>query len=483
MTVFPILPMLCRFVHGNEKVLHCDQCQYKTSLRNNLNKHIKGVHQKVKDVKDIKCLHCNYTTAYKQDMRKHAILKHGETEKARTLTTFTCDQCEFETHLKNKLTKHIMTVHQAMSDWKCSKSNCNYVTAYPNKLKLHMKTKHSEEHQKKSDDTMKESHANTNCDYKNCAMDEFCKHINRQSSLRIKCFKCADCLFVTESPKVLKEHIQEKHKNHKETNNETDLEEGEVSSRSAHYDFHEHCNSESTTESSNPSKLALAVEHKKSVNEMMNHIQQSQEIFDLDTVSKEIEEPSKLDASHNDAINEIIDDVSDNFSTHDQVPDDKMSHEQYLTSSSTNTTTNDIIDDQSLVLLTDTLSDENINFVVSDKETPEDSMSLDSGITKLSKMSTRRDSLKPSNDQSTIYKCKNCDFQSEKRTALDWHFRLYHMGKKLMCEKCGFKAFSTSVMKQHNKSVHEKLKDFACKSCDFKSSYKRSLTQHIRFVK
>jgi len=51
---------------------------------------------------------------------------------------------------------------------------------------------------------------------------------------------------------------------------------------------------------------------------------------------------------------------------------------------------------------------------------------------------------------------------------------------KFQCLTCDKKYSTKGNLKQHIKSVHDKIKDFCCDRCDYKSSTKGNLKQHIK---
>jgi len=122
--------------------------------------HLKmGIHQPVKDVQ---CLHCNFQTSRQTLLEKHLIKVHpklkmvtcqfcGEQtshfdakahfeEKHKKEKDLTCDQCDFSTHFKNNLEKHVKVIHEKVKDFVCPKK-CGFVTAHPSSLKKHMNKK------------------------------------------------------------------------------------------------------------------------------------------------------------------------------------------------------------------------------------------------------------------------------------------------------------------------------------------------------
>ena len=91
-----------KYVHDKLKDVHCDMCDYKCSEKVNLKKHIKYVHDKVKDVC---CDMCNYKCSEMVNLKKH--IKHIHDK----IKDFCCAQCEYKCSEHSTLKKHIKAIH------------------------------------------------------------------------------------------------------------------------------------------------------------------------------------------------------------------------------------------------------------------------------------------------------------------------------------------------------------------------------------
>jgi hypothetical protein len=85
-------------VHDKIKDVVCLQCDYKTSTNNNLQKHIKQVHDKVKDHE---CLTCDMKFSTNVDLRRHIKMVHDK------IKNYECLTCDMKFSTNGNLQKHI----------------------------------------------------------------------------------------------------------------------------------------------------------------------------------------------------------------------------------------------------------------------------------------------------------------------------------------------------------------------------------------
>ena len=102
----------------------CDAC---FSVKTNLNKHIKYVHEKKKL---FKCNICDINFAYRHGMNFHTKSVH-EGEKP-----FKCDVCDYSSARKSHLKAHTQSVHEKKKPFKCN--ICDYSFALKQQLKRHI---------------------------------------------------------------------------------------------------------------------------------------------------------------------------------------------------------------------------------------------------------------------------------------------------------------------------------------------------------
>ena len=66
-------------------------------------------------------------------------------------------------------------------------------------------------------------------------------------------------------------------------------------------------------------------------------------------------------------------------------------------------------------------------------------------------------------------------YKCESKQRLKFHINGVHEGVKYDCATCKSSFTHKSKMKQHIKTVHEKIKPFACDICDKSFGYKNNL--------
>ena len=112
----------------------CDQCSQPFARRERLVRHIKAVHDKIRDYK---CPHagCPYEAARSSQLKIHITSVHEK------LKPFLCEHCSYEGPTKSDITRHVKHVHATVKPFKCQ--HCPYeTTANPGLLK-HIQTVHA----------------------------------------------------------------------------------------------------------------------------------------------------------------------------------------------------------------------------------------------------------------------------------------------------------------------------------------------------
>merc|ERR1712129_641788 len=79
----------------------CDQCDYVTKHKSNLNSHKKVKHEK----RVYKCPNCDVKTGFKQHLQKHMIEKH------KSKTVYFCSHCEYSNEDWQEYTNHKSVEH------------------------------------------------------------------------------------------------------------------------------------------------------------------------------------------------------------------------------------------------------------------------------------------------------------------------------------------------------------------------------------
>ncbi len=170
----------------------CDQCQQQFNSRQHLDRHVNGVHKKLrpfscpdcdksfltkrdvdrhadavhKKLKRYKCMHCDKSYSGKPDLIRHVDVVHKE------LMPYSCTDCGQACVSKRDLNLHIDIVHKPMKTFKCGECDRSYaveqellrhVVVVHNKQKSNY-TKMTEE--VKSEQDNEETHSESKDDFK-----------------------------------------------------------------------------------------------------------------------------------------------------------------------------------------------------------------------------------------------------------------------------------------------------------------------------
>ena len=114
----------------------CPQCTYETSYYGSMNRHIREVHDKVRNHK---CDECGFATSQKGNLRAHLASVHNICER-----WFKCQLCAFKTHAKFFLIRHMESGahnnHNEKNLIKCEQ--CPFMTKFTSTFKRHVEGVH-----------------------------------------------------------------------------------------------------------------------------------------------------------------------------------------------------------------------------------------------------------------------------------------------------------------------------------------------------
>jgi len=173
-------------IHDKVKDFFCENCDYKCSLNGNLQLHIKKVHLKIKD---FFCENCDFKCSTSSHLKRHIKNVHNK------IKGFGCEKCEVKFFSNSHLKRHIKSIHTKIKDFKCSK--CDYICSDITNLNRHIKSIH---------DKIK-NFLCKKCDYK-CSASSHLKRHNERVHLKIKKFECEDCNYKCYSNSYFKKHIK-----------------------------------------------------------------------------------------------------------------------------------------------------------------------------------------------------------------------------------------------------------------------------------
>ena len=105
--------------------LKCTKCQYKTDTDSRLDNHIRSKHSS----RSLDCKLCKYKTPFEGRLELHIYNEHS---------LKSCDDCEFETNMKDKFEYHQHEAHKSL--YSCVP--CNFTTSSISYLKKHNNSSH-----------------------------------------------------------------------------------------------------------------------------------------------------------------------------------------------------------------------------------------------------------------------------------------------------------------------------------------------------
>jgi KRAB domain-containing zinc finger protein len=178
-----------KIVHNKIKDFKCTLCEFKCSLNSHLKIHIKQVHDKIKD---FECQECEFKFSTNSHLKQHIKQVHDK------IKDFECQECEFKFSTKGNLKQHIKQVHNKIKDFKCN--FCDFNSSLNSHLKQHIKQVH---------DKIKDFKC-TLCEFK-CSLNSHLKIHIKQVHDKIKDFECQECEFKFSTNSHLKSHIKQVH--------------------------------------------------------------------------------------------------------------------------------------------------------------------------------------------------------------------------------------------------------------------------------
>ena len=181
-------------LNKNER-FRCEQCPYGASRRCDLNRHIKVVHDKIRNHA---CEECDYTTSSKGDLDRHRRTMH------KRMKNHACEECDYTASDKGNLNKHIKAVHDRIKNHACEE--CNYTASCKGSMDKHIRRVH----------IRIKNHVCEECDFAAIENNELRRHklnIHNTGENKLKKFKCGQCPYTTAHKGRLEVHINGVHKN------------------------------------------------------------------------------------------------------------------------------------------------------------------------------------------------------------------------------------------------------------------------------
>jgi hypothetical protein len=105
----------------------CELCEYTCRSNWDLQKHIKMIHDKIKDYE---CDLCEYKCSQNSNLQQHIKIVHDKSK------DYECDKCEFKCSINSHLQTHIKMVHYKIKDFECNE--CEFKCSSNSNLQKHI---------------------------------------------------------------------------------------------------------------------------------------------------------------------------------------------------------------------------------------------------------------------------------------------------------------------------------------------------------
>ena len=179
-------------------VKRCDECQKEFKSYKTLTKHITAHHAKnSKFSKLFTCVDCGFKAPHQKELKKHNAEVH---EKLLTKEDVrSCPLCEYQTEWgKSHLDRHIRTIHDKIKDFHCP--FCEVSCSQKGNLRLHIDQVHKNIRK----------FSCTQCNYKSNFRNDIAKH-NKSVHEKVKDIACTSCSFTTTLKSYLSIHMKTVH--------------------------------------------------------------------------------------------------------------------------------------------------------------------------------------------------------------------------------------------------------------------------------
>ena len=98
------------------------------------------------------------------------------------------------------------------------------------------------------------------------------------------------------------------------------------------------------------------------------------------------------------------------------------------------------------------------------------------------KESTTHNSDFKQTDETPLYYCAECSYNTKRKKSLKHHTKKMHPIKRYACDKCPYKCKRKLDLQGHIKRKHLGGERYKCQKCSFKTKAKAYLRQHINYI-
>ena len=184
-----------RYIHQGIKQI-CEYCSKSFGKPGDLNRHIKAIHE---GIMDYKCEKCGKEFSQSRYLTQHINVAHESPEK-----TIRCgiDNCDYATHNKSNLNKHVISIHEKPKELCCE--TCGKQCGSMSDLRRHVKAVHT-----KIKDNLCDK-----CEYASVDKIGLMRHIKRVHE-GLKNFQCTYCSKTFFDKPQLSHHVVQYHEQDK----------------------------------------------------------------------------------------------------------------------------------------------------------------------------------------------------------------------------------------------------------------------------
>ncbi|CAH1964657.1 unnamed protein product [Acanthoscelides obtectus] len=194
----------------SSKVHACKKCDFKTTIRKYLSRHLLKHPESSDNYKFSVCPECNMTFRSKMSLDDHILKKHPKFIEYVTSKIHACSQCDYRTTVSSHLSIHLVKHPETASSFKFV--NCVHCDGAFNSKQLlddHIVKKHVEF----SSSVTSKIHECRKCSYKTTINSDYNRHILKhpETTIDYKFSTCPHCNAALRNRITLDNHILKKH--------------------------------------------------------------------------------------------------------------------------------------------------------------------------------------------------------------------------------------------------------------------------------